>query len=959
MRKKEDKFKGRPWWSRLIGLVLAALLLSPAFLFGAAAESTDEEEGTKKLRVGYFKLSGYHDISSDGTKSGYGYDFLQKLANYGNITYEYVGYDKSWSDMQEMLSNGEIDLVTSARNKPDPKYEFAFSSRNIGEVSTMMTVKSGNSSIIAGDYKTYDGIRVGVIQKSSRNGDFLEFSQEKGFTYEEVYYNSFNELSAALQSGEVDALVTSTLRITKNEWILESIATKPFYVLMHKDNKELIEQIDQMLAAMDAAEPGWRNELNKKYYREDTGYYVYLTAEEEACLKAMRAEGKVLKTLVNPDRYPYSYYENGEIKGIMPDLFADIAARTGIEYELIVTKDRPEYMEALQSGEVDICLDCHDRLSDAESLGFKITEPYLAAGFSSVQLKKNAAKPKVIALIGSTVSQSYSIPDEDEEVVYQYYNSYADCLNAVQEGEADLCYTYTYQAESSVFADEKNELQASFIGEYQYFTIGVSQKLDTCILRILNKGVQGIDIELIDTVTSRHTDYGEPSFSVVRMYYEYPYLIILLVSLILIMLAVLIIMYRERRHKGQLLQALETARVANMAKTEFLSNMSHDIRTPMNGIIGMLEVAQRNQDQPEKLQECLEKIRGASGHLLALINDVLDMSKLESGKLELNMEPFCITSLLDDCVSIVQGQMQKRELKLNTDFERISHKRLIGSPLYGRQILLNILGNAVKYTPDGGEITFSVRELSGKGLKRDFEFVVEDTGIGMSEDFQKHIFESFTQENQAARTSYQGTGLGMAITKRLVDQMGGRLELWSKEGVGSRFTLTVGIEVDERLEPEAEAEALQVHEPSKSVDGMKVLLVEDNELNREIACSLLTDEGIIVTEAKDGQEAVDLFLGNPPGAFDVILMDIMMPVMDGLTAARTIRNQREREDGAVIPIVAMTANAYVEDMDKSRAAGMDAHLIKPLDMDEVLNVLRQYYDAGGERLCFSCLHEKV
>lgn len=397
-------------------------------------------------------------------------------------------------------------------------------------------------------------------------------------------------------------------------------------------------------------------------------------------------------------------------------------------------------------------------------------------------------------------------------------------------------------------------------------------------------------------------------------------------------------MVARKKQEKALLQALMEAKRANQAKTEFLSHMSHDIRTPINGILGMLAISEKNPQDLVRQKECREKIRTAAEHLLSLINDVLDISKLESGNFTFAKEPFCIQGVLDGCMEILGSQAEERGIALELKCGTLPHPHLIGSPLHIRQILINIIGNALKYNRPYGNVQVLAEEMAEEEGRAVCRFVIEDDGIGMSEEFQEHLFEPFTQESNDARTSYKGTGLGMAITKNLVEQMGGSISVKSKLGEGSTFTVVLPIEIDE--EPEKEKETDQEQTPAV-VSGMRVLLVEDNEINREIAQYLLQDAGVIVVEAENGKEAVDAFAASEPGDFDCILMDVMMPVMDGLEATRVIRGL-DRADAATVPIIALSANAFAEDAQKAKEAGMNEHLAKPLDTKKLFETIAAY-----------------
>ena len=381
----------------------------------------------------------------------------------------------------------------------------------------------------------------------------------------------------------------------------------------------------------------------------------------------------------------------------------------------------------------------------------------------------------------------------------------------------------------------------------------------------------------------------------------------------------------------------QDAEAAVRAKSEFLSHMSHDIRTPINGMMGMLDIAQAHLNNPEKMDLCLSKMRGAADQLLSLINDVLDMSKIETGSIQLVEEPFDMIRLLNGTLAVQEIIASEKSLTIEQDIEgAIEHPCVCGSPNYVRSILVNIISNAIKYTNPGGDIFVSARELSCDGEYVKFEFIVSDTGIGMSEEFAEHIFEPFTQEHAENRSSYQGTGLGMSIVKNLINKMKGTITLETKQGEGSTFTITLPVKLDTVCFEETETE-----EEETSIEGMKILLVEDNDLNLEVAQYILEDAGAEIIVARNGLESVELFEQSESDSFDVILMDVMMPILDGYQATRAIR-ALDRSDGKTVPIVAMTANAFLEDIAKCRQAGMNDHLAKPLDMDRALRVIARY-----------------
>jgi signal transduction histidine kinase/ActR/RegA family two-component response regulator len=394
---------------------------------------------------------------------------------------------------------------------------------------------------------------------------------------------------------------------------------------------------------------------------------------------------------------------------------------------------------------------------------------------------------------------------------------------------------------------------------------------------------------------------------------------------------------KDEKYKAELLRAAKKAEAANEAKTEFLQRMSHDIRTPINGICGMIDVADHYAEDMKKQTECRAKIKEASHLLLELINEVLDMSKLESDEVILEEIPFNLNSISEEILGVIEQMAAEQNIRILWEEKEVTHWNLIGSPVHVKRTLMNILSNAVKYNKENGYVYISCREIpSEQTAMTTLEFVCRDTGIGMTEAFQKRIFEPFAQEHAGSRTKFAGTGLGMPITKKLVEKMGGTISFESKEGIGTTFVIRIPFRIDTDRKDRTEAE----EKTETSIQGLHVLLTEDNELNMEIAEFVLRNEGTVVTKAWNGQEAVDIFRKSSPGEFDVILMDIMMPVMNGYEAAKMIRSL-DREDAKVIPIIAMTANAFIEDRMRAKEAGMDEHIAKPVDRKLLVKVINE------------------
>lgn len=506
------------------------------------------------------------------------------------------------------------------------------------------------------------------------------------------------------------------------------------------------------------------------------------------------------------------------------------------------------------------------------------------------------------------IGDVYNVLKPMEAMTFQYGSSYEELRQAVAAGES--C--------SLEFAAPD--------GTHYYVTSSPMESNGWALLNIVPSNV--VSARMQSFMTKALLGMGAIAVIVVAA-------ISLTIFLVLRYRASQKLMYRQREANAALQEAARTAQEASQAKTVFLSHMSHDIRTPINGIMGMTDIATRSIDDRVRVADCLGKITSSSRHLLGLVNDVLDMSRIESGKVQLENAPFNLGILLDGCYSVIAGQALERQLDIQKDFSGVTQLMLRGDELHLRQILINILGNAVKFTPEGGEVRFTAADRMTESGESELTIVIADNGIGMSEEFQRKLFEPFAQEENGGRSKYEGTGLGMSIVKQLLDLMDGGIEVESAPDAGSTFTVRLRLPIEAapaQMESAVSCEA--------DLIGLRVMLVEDNELNMEIARYVLEDCGVVVTSAANGQEALELFVQTPEDSFDVLLMDVMMPVMDGLEATRAIRASGKK-DAETVPIVAMTANAYAEDRKAVLEAGMDRHLTKPLEREDLVQALRE------------------
>ena len=644
-------------------------------------------------------------------------------------------------------------------------------------------------------------------------------------------------------------------------------------------------------------------------------------------------DAPVLRVATDYDFCPNSYYNsNGELSGLYIEIVTEAANRLGMQVEF-KTGEWLECRSMLANGDADVLLGL-EIFSNMEGTLRTIplcSDELCVYGRETVDSAAALAGKRVALMARSVIETTYDLQCE-----YVEYNTNTEILQAVEDGEVDYAICHSAVSEKLI---EKNHLDLrqglAIAKSFPAMAVNASRP---ALRKALNEALQSMSQdETIGRLQKKWIDDFTRSRSLRYVLLRNHLVYIIFVLAIIAVACVFVIYYvldkRQARYirslldvQRQLKESNEAALRANRAKTIFLSHMSHDFRTPVNGILGMAERIRRKKDEPETVDDCLDKIRGAAGHLLELMDDVLDMSRLEVGEIRLTRSPFDLNEELRRVRSIAEEQAKAKDIALEFRMDGAVHTRLLGSPMHLRRILLNLVSNAVKYNRPGGRVDVSVREVGGDDRRVALRFVVRDTGIGMSEEFvQKSLFQPFTQEHDNVRTEFQGTGLGMAIVSDLVKFMGGTIGVESRLGEGTTFTVQLEFE----LNP-AEAPSATDAQPLTDISGMRVLVAEDNELNLEIARCMLQDAGVKTAEARNGREAVEKFAASEEGAFDAILMDVMMPVMDGMQAARAIR-ALPRRDAAGVPIIAMTANAFAEDQSRARDCGMTEYLTKPVD----------------------------
>ena len=606
-----------------------------------------------------------------------------------------------------------------------------------------------------------------------------------------------------------------------------------------------------------------------------------------------------------------------------------LAAETGLIPQYTFCKNRTEAEKFLSSGEYDFLIGIPYTSSFCAENGFVRSDSVFDAGMTFVRKRHVDSNYD-----NETVGTIQGLEDSFDSSKFQkvvLFDDAEDCISAVKKGKVDVAAGDRSVMDYYIYEDGSTMLTAAISGSTHDVCIAVSREKDLPLLGILNSYINNISTYK-RTLYLDNGNVHENIVSLSRLIRQNPVMATIVVVLMtaLILTAAFMMIYSSimGRKNQELVRA-------NQAKSDFLSRMSHDIRTPLNGIIGLLKIDINHLENQEMIKENHEKMMVSADHLLSLLNDVLQMGKLDDGKMDLENELIDLNDLSRDVLTIIRERAVEAGIKWEYKGENIrtSDTYVYGSSVYLRQIFLNIYGNCIKFSRPGGKITTTVKMLEEKNGIRVYQWKISDTGIGMNEEFVQHIFEPFVQEKNDARSVYQGTGIGMTIVKGMLDQMGGTIQVSSQKGIGSEFVITIPLEIASAPQPsekKTEAEA--------DIHGMRLMVVEDNILNAEIIETLLFDQGAEVTVAYDGKQAVDLFRESPEESFDAILMDIMMPVMDGLTAARTIRSLK-RSDAKKIPIIAVTANAFKEDKEKCFAAGMNAYMTKPLEIEKAKQVI--------------------
>lgn len=935
-----------PTWRSVCAVLCLLLLLSVALPVKAAAETAP----VKVVRVGSFEDT-FNYCNEKGARKGYGYELLETLSGYTGWQFEYVTCD--WSDCFEKLENGEIDIMGGISYTEDRAEEMLFSDEPMGEEKYYLYADLSRTDLSTSDYKTLNGKKIGVLMGAESEVMLTEWEEKYGLKTQHVNIANNEDVKQKLANHEIDCFVS----LEESCWAELGISTitrvgkSSIYYVLNKDRSDLKEELDNAMRALDEEAPFYTADLCKKYFSLD--YKPILTGEEKAWLKE---HGAIRMGFLTSDSGVSTYDPaTGEITGTITDYiqFArDCLGNQELEFQLVGYDDKEAELNALKSGEIDMIFHFDQSPNLAEEYRLARTNTTWTANMMVVTNKQLFIENQVnrVAVPQNKISLIRYIAFYYPQWEIVDCDTQEDAIKLVKDGQAD-CFITGISSE------------AKYSKNYGFYSVPLPNPANSCfavksgnrsLLSILNKTIKAMPANMLTSSLAMHKSSARKV--TLSEFIRDNFFMVLLVSSIfvaVILLTILKLLRKARKAEAaarkaandtqelnaKLQIAAENAESANRAKSTFLFNMSHDIRTPMNAIIGYADLASRHLDDPAKLEKYMENIQVCGQNLLMLLNNVLDLARIENDKTEMEYSVSDVDKDFRNCIAMFRNQADSKGQTL-TVTTQLPYPYIYADIPHLTEVCTNLVSNAVKYTGAGGTIRCGVTQKPGeKEGWCDTVVTVADNGIGMSQEFQKHIFEPFERERTSTVSKVEGSGIGMGIVKKLVGLMGGAVEVESKIGVGSTFTVTIPC----RIASEDEIQAKREINPSdqKCLCGTRSLLTEDNDLNAEIATELLQEEGCTVDRAKDGVECVDMLEKAANGTYQLILMDVQMPVMNGYDATKKIRRMDDPQK-ANIPIVAMTANAFSEDKQVALDAGMNDHIAKPINMSVLVPTLRKY-----------------
>ena len=940
-----------------------ALLFGMALSIFISGPLSGAESGARKVvRVAYQAFNRQMEVDDDNNPlSGYAYDYTQTIGTYAGWEIHYVPCT-SFFDSIRLLRAGAVDIIYEISYTEERAKEMLFPDEPMGHEYYYLYSTAENTSITPDDYSSLNGKTVGVTSGTILVDLMKQWCEKKNVDLKIVEYEDISQKEADLYAGKIDLDLELSMLAKRNLSAVEKVGASAYYLVAGKGRPDLIDDINLAVEKILNNDLYCFSRLQERYF-SDTVLSRNLTLDEKNWI----AEHKVLRVGFFDDYLPFSTKDkNGEPIGAGIEAVREIVKQLklddDLEIEFVCYDNQKEGYKAVASGEIDLMLPAY--ISNSVKHDYRII-----GGKSFATIASNLAylddygdgKDKRIGVNRNNLMQYYYGKDcyPDSEIVF--YDDIRGCLDGLLHGTSDGTFLNGVRAEALLKPGKYHSIRTVRAKNDFQLKMAFAEG-NVGLMLLMNRGLTILDPNFINKAS--YSYMGRIYTLSTRDFLQDHILpVVITVAVIVALIAALIVYWSgnrklaainrelkeysetietQRRHeselRGHLEDALQMAQSASRAKTTFLSNMSHDIRTPMNAIIGFTELATNHIGDPDRVRECLTTILQSSEHLLSLINDILDMSRIESGKMTLNEKAESLADIVHALRDIVHADVQAKGHDFTIDMADVRNDFVHCDKLRLNQVLFNLLSNAIKYTPQGGKISLRVMQKpAAKEGSGAYEFRVRDNGIGMDEAFAKTIFDPFTREKNSTVSGIQGTGLGMAIAKNLVEMMGGTIAVASKKGEGSEFTVSVEFRL-----AEGKASGQTVGEEKNiSLDGKKVLLVDDFDVNLKIGMLLLRRQGMVVDIASSGQMAVDKIREKGVDAYDFVLMDVQMPVMDGYEATAQIR---KLPDGEKVKIIAYSANAFAEDREKSLKAGMDGHIAKPLKINELLEELKRFVE---------------
>ena len=895
-----------------IGIFMVFTLCMPCFA----------DETQKTIRVGSFEDT-FNYVDDHGVRCGYGYELMQALAGYTGWKFEYVKCD--WSNCFDKLENGEIDIMGDISYTDDRAKEMLFSEETMGEEKYVLYANLSDMDIVPSDYKSLDGKRIGVLKGAKPEYMLTEWENKYGIHTEHVNVSGNEDVKKKLANNEIDCFVSLEESIWSERGIssVTTIGKSDIYFAINKERGDIKQELDYAMRQLDSDSPFYKADLYKKYFTLD--YTQFLTGNEKSWLEE---HGGIRIGFLNNDPIVFSMdKKSGEIRGTLSEYISyakDCLGNHTLKFDIQAFDDYDKMIEALQNKEIDVIYYASRNSNVAEKKGYALSNTAWTYSLMAVTEKEdfNENDSYVVVVPKNKVALK-------QHIAYYYPQwKLVDCdtineaANMVVHGKVD-CFI---KGSSQVL---------KFDGNKNFKIISLTKTMEACfgvkdgqatLLSILNKTIKAMPSDML---TSAIAMYDSTAYKTTFYGFLKDHLAVVLILGFSIIIVILLLLRKARRAEA-------SAKEANLAKTQFLHNVSHDIRTPMNAILGYSQLMKKELTNP-KLVHYQEMIEQSSQLLLSIINNVLDMARVESGKMELDENYEVVENITQLVCGAFAAEASKKNIELNK-IVNVEHKHIITDSTKMQEILSNLISNAIKYTSAGGKVTIDTRELPYD--KEGYTLIqtkVSDTGIGMSEEFLPSLFELFTRERNTTLSKIPGTGLGMAIVKNLVDLMDGSIEVESELGKGSTFTITIPHKIANKDYTNRNIESS--NEFDIDFKGKRILLAEDNELNAEITTTILSEMGFEVKAVEDGILCVNEMQHQPANTYDLILMDIQMPNMDGYKATHCIRHLSQPEK-ANIPIIAMSANAFEEDKKKAFDVKMNDYITKPIDFQKMEEVLK-------------------